>query len=81
MFRYARCVGATPCLAVNGAACAGLIVFAGDRVPGVVRDGPALDKYFEEPTLTALTTMSTVFFGATEWSAVAPTTDLVACIP
>ncbi|MCB1928255.1 MAG: hypothetical protein KDH17_09495 [Rhodocyclaceae bacterium] len=83
MFRYARCEGESPapCLSVNGEPCTAIIVFGGYRGSGVVRDSPVLAKYFEEPTLSALTSMSAIFSGATEWNAQAPSTDLLACIP
>ncbi len=89
MFRYARClvpVGSTEpappaCLTVNGVPCAAMLIFAGARGPLAQRATTALADYLEEPTVTALNTLSTSYQGATAWDPQFPARDLFACIP
>jgi len=89
MFRYARCLAPTgpvplappACLTVNGTACTAMLIFAGARGPLAQRSATAVAEYLEEPTVTALNTLSTNYQGATGWDPQFPARDLFACIP
>lgn len=58
MARYARCSDGSECLSGVGGRCRGVLVFAGERLPGQSRLGPpdqqSIDAYLEEATLAAL---------------------------
>jgi hypothetical protein len=84
---YARCVSGN-CLTVNGNACHGVLIFSGERNASQSRIGNT-DKnnwgnYLENTpaaNLTAFTTGTTTFSGASAYTSANPSTDILACIP
>ena len=80
MYRYVRCVDASPCLTVNGAACRGMLAFGGTPAGGQTRPGVNVQDYFEEPMLSALTSVADSYSAADTWDQARPTEDSAACI-
>lgn len=79
---YATCPSATaPCLTVNGASCAGAVIFSGERVAGRTRPSTAAADYLEGNNLTAFTTAATVLSGAGPYAWNTSSQDIALCIP
>ncbi|WP_173059714.1 hypothetical protein [Sulfurimicrobium lacus] len=82
---YATCTTGSACLTVNGSPCKGVVIFAGERGAMQMRATNAQkndwSNYLEGPVLSAFSTGSANFFGASSYSASAPSTDVLACIP
>lgn len=79
---YATCPSAaTPCLTVNGASCAGAVIFSGERVAGRARPSTAAADYLEGNNLSAFTSATTVLSGAGPYAWNASSQDIALCIP
>lgn len=69
---YSLCASNRTCLSVNGQACTGALVFAGERQTGQARQTPAQrerwENYLEAPNLTALTRTGLTLAGASTYT-------------
>lgn len=84
---YARCNSGGSCLLVNGASCAGVVIFAGERTKAPVAQTRVTNaekntwsNYLEGDVLTKFTTGATTFNGPTAYSAAASSADVLACV-
>lgn len=81
---YAICASGTACLKVNGSACRGILIFAGERTALQSRATNAQKNdwgnYLEGDVYTAFSTGSDTFNGASVYSKDSPSTDILGCI-
>lgn len=80
---YAKCTDGTACLSVNGSACKGVIIFAGERNT-LARASNAQkndwNNYLEGTVRTAFFAGDVAFSGNTTYSPALTSTDVLACI-
>ncbi|MDO8891051.1 MAG: hypothetical protein Q7V00_04330 [Sulfurimicrobium sp.] len=82
---YAVCASGSACLTVNGSLCKGVVIFTGER--GVLQmrathtQKNGWNNYLEGNVLSAFSTGNITLSGASVYSASAPSTDVLACIP
>lgn len=83
--RYLVCTPGRQCLSVDGSPCRGALVFAGERAGGGPRtsaQNAQAEAYFNSVNVAALTGNAVLLHAdSAEYSPLAPTADVVLCLP